>query len=621
MTFPLAIPLVMVQTARDRAHKLDDDARAAVRELLDRRVKTDDAELARWARDHEDAGGLRDRWARELVAAAAEATAPVWAEVDAYNARWFIREARRYDEWAETGAPWDDPGLRLHPERLAEWRAGADIERSSASMAAAEAFLASYTRTIPGSPEADALNDEEGPETIYWTTDENERLWAVSVVLSSPVLTPETQANVWAKLDAEAARRNGDKGLVVELEASPNEWVVSYLSSAPWEWLGGTYDHPEPDEEPVPDGFEAVSRWHEGAKRWRVIRPAGPPRYLRAFTRDLWRGWWHGEAVELHKRSSRVPALTTRSAALVAAVLSPATVVQKHEDRIELVGTDGRTVGKMEHEHVSAMLTGWGGPVVDASMVIKNADRLVKNARTAAGVAGFWHGLHTATNLSRRGLDLRAEWPSWRSWADEAADLAELKLTPELRGLLCDFAWYGNTVQLILFDGRWSKGLWTLTAPDPHKRGRPAAGDARAVAFRYGDVLDPGWARRENPSDRNRGVHLLGLPDRLPVHVADRAAKAPAQLYTLLLLAEVCERSDHEHVADGAEVSAAARRELAARSGLHHDHEPLQLRGLLDDGLLVEVRGGPDRYALGDEKARALRAHTRPTPPRRRGGH
>lgn len=613
----MSFPSAMVHTARDRAHKLDADARAAVLDLLDRLDGTNDAELVRWARDHEDAATLRDRWARDLMRVATGATAPLWAEVDAYNARYTIREGLRYQEWAENGAPFDYLDERTRPERLAWWRRRADDERRH--VAEAEAFLAGYTRTMPGSPEADALDDEEGPETIYWINAENGRLWAVSVVLSSPVLTPETRADVWALLDAEAARREGNEPLVAELEGSPNEWAACFLSSAPWEWLGGTYDTPEPDEEPVPDGFEVASRWSDGAKRWRVIRPAGPPRYLRAFTRDLWRARWHGEAVELRKLSGRVLALTTRTAPLVAAVLSPATTVQHHDDRIELVGTDGRTVGRMEHEHVSAMLTSWRGPVVDASMVRANADRLVENARTAAGVAGFWHGLHTATNLSRRGLDLRAEWSSWKDWADEAAALAELKLTPELRGLLCDFAWYGNTMQLLLFDGRWSRGLWTLTAPDPHKRGRPAAGDARAVAFRYGDVLDPGWARRENPSDRNRGVHLLGLPDRLPVHVADRAMKAPAQLYTLLLLAEVCERSDHEHVADGAEVSAAARRELAARSGLHHDHEPMQLRGLLDDGLLVEVRGGPNRYALGDEKARALRAHIRPTPPHQRG--
>lgn len=611
----MSFPSAMVQVARDRARdRLDEDARAAVRELLDRRAATEDADLVIWARDHELAAHLRERWARALAAAAAEATAPVWAEVDAWQDRWTVGEGLKYQDWAENGAPFDAPDQRRDPERLAEWRKRADDER--AAFAAAEARLARYTRTMPGLPGVDV--DEEGPETVYITSDENGRPWAVSVVLSSPVLRDDTRAEVWRKLDAETARRNGDEALVAEVEASPSEWAVSFLGAAPWEWLGASYTSPEADHGPVPDGFEVVSRWSDGEQRWRVLRPAGPPRYLRAFARDLWRGRWHGEAVELHKRSSWALGLTTRAAGLVATALSPATVVQRIEDRIELVGLDGRTVGRLEDEHVSAILTSWRGPVVDADMVRENADRIVNAGRTAAAVAGFWHGLHTATNLSRMGrLDMRAEWPSWRAWADEAAELAEIKLTPELRGLLCDFAWYGNTVQLLLFDGRWSRGLWTLTAPDPHKRGRPAAGDARAVAFRYGDVLDPGWSRRENPTDRNRGVHLLGLPDRLPVHVADRAAKAPAQLYTLLLLAEVCERSDHEHVSDGAEVSAAARGGLAARAGLHPSHEPVQLRGLLDDGLLVEVRGGRDRYALGDEKARALRAHTRPTKPGR----
>jgi hypothetical protein len=611
----MSFPSAMVQVARDRARdRLDDDARAAVRELLDRRAGTEDADLARWARDHELAAHLRERWARDLVAAAAEAAAPIWAEVDAYNDRWTVGEGLKYQDWAENGAPFDDSDKRRDPVRLAEWRKGADEAR--AALAAAEARLASYTRTMPGSPDNDL--DEEGPETIYSACDENERSWAVSMVLSSPVLTDETRAGVWKNLDAETTRRHGDEALVAEVEASPNEWAVSFIGAAPWEWLGGWYDTPIEDDGRVPEGFEVAYRWHDGSTRWCILRPAGPPRYLRAFARDLWRGRWHGEAVELHKRSSWALGLTTRSAGLVATALSPATVVQRHEDRIELVGLDGRTVGRLDDEHVSAMLTSWRGPVVDAGMVRENADRIVDAGRTAAAVAGFWHGLHTATNLSRMGrLDMRAEWPSWRAWANEAAELAEIKLDPNLRRLLYDFAWYGNTVQLLLFDGRWSRGLWTLTAPDPHKLGRPAAGDARAVAFRYGDVLDPGWSRRENPTDRNRGVHLLGLPPRLPVHIADRAAKAPAQLYTLLLLTEVCERSDHEHVNDGAEVSAAARGALAARAGLHPSHEPVQLRGLLDDGLLVEVRGGRDRYALGDEKARALRAHTRPTKPGR----
>jgi hypothetical protein len=587
-----------LRVARDRFKRLDDDARAAVRELLDRLDGTDDAALTRWARDHEDAANLRERWARELVRVATGATAPLWAEVE-------------HQQWRHALDAWEAE-LAKHPGDEPPWQQLAADH--AARWGEIEARFAEYEPRLTGWTDAD-----EWEWAIFAAADdENGVHWAVSLALS--YADPDSADPSTPVLSA-ATRRKVEQRIADDMNARTGERLIDTLRklSAPWEWLGGWMDSPEADEGPVLDGFEVVSRFSDHGGAWRVIRPAGPPRYLMTFAADLWRARWHGEAVEGRKRAGRELALTTRTAHIAAAVLSPATTVQHHADRIELVGTDGRTVGRMEHEHVSAMLTSWRGPVVDASMVRTNADRLVENARTAAGVAGFWHGLHTATNLSRRGLDLRAEWSSWKEWADEAAALAELKLDPNLRRLLCDFAWYGNTIQLLLFDGRWSRGLWTLTAPDPHKRGRPAAGDARAVAFRYGDVLDPGWARRENPTDRNRGVHLLGLPDRLPVHVADRAMKAPAQLYTLLLLAEVCERSHHEHVADGAEVSAAARRELAARSGLHHDHEPVQLRGLLDDGLLVEVRGGRNRYALGDEKARALRAHTRPTPPHQRG--
>jgi hypothetical protein len=558
---------------------LNEDARAALIELLDRFNGTNDAELARWARDHEDAGGLRERWGRELATAAAEATAPVWKRTANFD-----RDA----VFAETGEPWavakvmdrlaDDTRAEVRtlfqgepaPVHPLEWLGGyVEIEMPDEGDVPDGYQVADYRMGVAKPP---------GVEIALMLTDDEVRKL-------HPGVNPTNPADV-----------------ATAVTTSLRSDIASLLADRP------------------PPRTDAAAPVEPAAEqRWRILRPSAPPRYLLAFAFDLWRARWHDEAVEGRKRAGRVPALTTRTAALVAAVLSPATVVQHHDDRIELVGTDGRTVGKMEHEHVSAMLTSWRGPVVDASMVRANADRLVENARTAAGVAGFWHGLHTATSLSRRGLDLRAEWSSWSSWADEVAALAELKLDPNLRRLLCDFAWYGNTIQLRLFDGRWGKGLWSLVAPDPHKRGRPAAGDARAVAFRYGDVLDPGWARQENASDRNRGVHLLGLPDRLPVHVADRAAKARAQVYTLLLLVEVCERSNHEHVADGAEVSAADRLALAARSGLHHDHEPVQLRGLLDDGLLVEVRGGRNRYALGDEKARALRAHTRPTPPHQRG--
>jgi hypothetical protein len=248
-----------------------------VRELLDRRVKTDDAELARWARDHEDAAALRERWACQLAAAAAKATAPVWAEVDAEQPSFSRTQAVDIADNLSALVEQLEAMLKQEPQLDED-----DL------LVPTEAFNAA----------AAGLVNRLGGHELFGAVGEDGLLWAVSVVLSSPVLTLETRAYVWAKLDAEAARREGDEALVAELEASPNEWAVSYLSSAPWEWLGGTYDRPEPDEGPVPDGFEVASRWNDGAKRWRVIRPAGPPRYLRAFTRDLWRAQWHGEAVE-----------------------------------------------------------------------------------------------------------------------------------------------------------------------------------------------------------------------------------------------------------------------------------------------------------------------------------
>jgi hypothetical protein len=217
-----------VQAARDRFDEINADARAEVVELLDRRTKTADAELARWARDHEDAAALRERWARELAAEAAKATAPVWHEVGAT------------DYW------------------------------------------------LPRS----------GLSDLHGRLDDDGRCWAVSVVLSSPVLTDETRAGVWRKLDAETADR----------KASP-EWGA-LITGHLWEWLGGWIDQPEPDKGPVRAGFEVVSRFEiVTAGLWRVLRPAGPPRYLRAFARDLWRGRWHGEAVEARRGPRYLPAL------------------------------------------------------------------------------------------------------------------------------------------------------------------------------------------------------------------------------------------------------------------------------------------------------------------------
>lgn len=168
-----------------------------------------------------------------------------------------------------------------------------------------------------------------------------------------------------------------------------------------------------------------------------------------------------------------------------------------------------------------------------------------------------------------------------------------------------------------------------------------AARDARLI------VADPPWSYTNGPGVANPAEHGIygcvtdsaivyhldlayqsaGKNCRLAVWytwpkdaewaAAGRAGKrwGPAQLYSLLMLAEVCDRLDHRHVSDGAVVSLAYRCHLADRAGLTHENELRQLRGgLLDGGLLIEVE--PNRYTLGDQKARAMRAHTRPQPRR-----
>jgi hypothetical protein len=436
---------------------------------------------------------------------------------------------------------------------------------------------------------------------IFSATDDNGRSWAVSTVLASPVLTDEIRAAVWKLIEDETTSRKADESLRISIEN---------LITVPWEWLGGWNDNPiEDDGSPIPDGFEVVARFDN----MHVLRPSEPPRYLRAFARALWDGRWRNEAAERFRRTSRTLALTTRTTSVAVAILSPATTVQRREGEINLV-SEGRTVGLVRDDDLLAMLTTWQGPLVDTGIARASASRIVENGRTAAGIAGFFHALKTVTALYREDKDLRAEWPSWLAWAEEVADHAEQRLDPHLRSLLYDFAWYGNSVQLRLWDDRWARGLWTLTAPDPYKRGRPPAGSSRGVAFRYADILDPGWARRENPTDRGRGVHLLALPERLTSYVRDPSQKGPAQLYSLLILAEVCDQSKHDQVDDGATISPIIRRMLTEKAGLHRDQEPIQLRGLLDNGLLVEV--GPDRFALGMSEAKKMRAYVRPQPRR-----
>lgn len=488
----------------------------------------------------------------------------------------------------------DAAGLRLRWARELEKAAG-----EAAAPVWAVVDVAEFVGAGTGKGEARAKLKSTGPDGL---------LWAVGVVLASPVMTDELRKVVRDDLTEKAAA----------IEPIDLPWVKH---TAEWAWLGGDFQNVEEDDgaEP-PEGYEVVARFAlpeiNNGQSMRLIRRSAPPGYLRLFAWALWRERWKEEAANAYQRSAKVSALTTRTITLVVSLLSPASTMVRAGSSLEIVGSDGRKVGELRDDDVLSVLRGWRGTLVNTDLVHATADNLAHAGRTAAAVAGFLHALKTTTDLYRNGRDLRAEWPAWKAWAEEVADFADLTLDNKLRAMLCDFAWYGGTVQLMLFDNRITQGLWRVTAPDHRRRGPAPRGSSSAVSFHYGDQLDPGWSRRENQGDRNRGVHLLALPDRLPVAIANPAAKGPAQLYSLLMLAEVCDRLDHRHVSDGAVVTLAHRHRLAGRAGLSHDNELSQLRrGLLDGGLLIEVE--PDRYALGDEKARAMRAHTRPQPRRR----
>lgn len=388
----MSIPSAMVQAARDRAHKLDDDARAAVRDLLDNFDGTADDDLARWARDHELAAHLRERWARDLVAAAADATAPVWAEVDACD-----------NFGAEGAALWD------HEERWAH--GGIEVGLDDLDEAAADEL-----RRIVAEAEAEASLPGT-LEGVFIAICPDGRCWAVSMVLSSPVLRDDTRADVWAMLDADTARRVADEALVADVEASPNEWAPSVLEAAPWEWLGGWLDQPEPDEGPVREGFEVVSRFEvfnvifgqEG--QWRVLRPAGPPRYLRAFARDLWLDRWHDEADRTRRKPAAVLAPVHRGVgrflgglhtgrndnprqlALPGLVAVPTLSARALADALARAAEHGG--GVLAHRIVRALLA-WGAAVhaVGEGWRVEVSPG-VEGQRTAGGAVDLWieHGL------------------------------------------------------------------------------------------------------------------------------------------------------------------------------------------------------------------------------------
>lgn len=356
----------------------------------------------------------------------------------------------------------------------------------------------------------------------------------------------------------------------------------------------------------------------EGAGVLTSYTPGG--RWLRALVADLWPGKWKDEAARVHGRASKTFALTTRTVEAVVAVLSPASRAEEHEHRIAVVDTGRAERGRMDEaalDGLRRLLEGRSGPVVDAGMVRRYAIQLIEAMQSYSGLAVFWHAGTVALDRYRRGEEARGEWDNWADYAGDVAAFAGVKLDPDRRRAICDTAWAGNLMQLKLWDGRWQRGLWTLRAPDPGKRGAPRRGENRSLTFQYADLLLPSWSAIENKDDRNRGTVLLGLPDRLPtVHVADPAQKAAALHFTLLMLADVCTGTRADAVAAGADITQAHLARRAELTGLRMDNARAQLRGMLEDGLLLDV--GVDRYALGDERARALRAHERPRPPRRR---
>ena len=354
---------------------------------------------------------------------------------------------------------------------------------------------------------------------------------------------------------------------------------------------------------------KAVDRWSKASKTggayvlW-LENTDGAPRWLRLLARSRWLAEWQ----DLFRRSKYIPAVTTNVARVNLRLLSPTTAERQTESGIELVTREGKVAGRLELDDLTRAFHA-GGSVVPADEARRAAGALVKARSTTAAVFAFLHAIRTVTDLARHGDDtLRARWDSWPRWVEEVAAGYEVKPTQDLRRLLCQVAWFGNAIQVPLFDGRTQRGLWTLTAPDPFKRGRPDPLASREVAFSYAPIFAPGWASQENAKDHNRGVRLMAIPDRLPVGVSNPAIRGALYLFTLDVLAEVTMAPDPEvgvrldgrtsALADGVELTT----EAADR----------QLRVMLDGtsggvSPLLELVSGK-RYRLFGKDARKLSA-------------
>jgi hypothetical protein len=568
----------LAAVARDRLAELDADARAAVVDLLRERSKIDtltdeERELCGWAADADEAAPLRDRWARTLAARVREVTAPVLAWDDALEL-WFELEGRRimmgsrWARWARTLG-----GRRLATRRTV--RHGAARTPVGQPLRARSKKSRRLVRLPRPKPPVDAADSDALAAGLPLV---------VAAMLAE--LQPGTRAKVRAMIDAgEGWGAAGTAGM-----GGP--------TGSAWAWLGGA-GHNEPDDGPVCDGWRRVARWGEPPDRWRAVSPVEPPRYLRALALDRWAGGWRAEAEERRARASKVPALTVRALRAVVDLSSSAGETRANDDRLQLWNSGGQLVAELPYDALPP------GIVADAAMLREQAPGIVRAAQSMAGVYVLWHAMNVVTRRARMGLEQRERWPSWTEWAEEVAELGGVKLDSALRRGMADAAWTGNCVQLRLFGDRYARGLWTLEAPDPRKRGRPSKAADRSVLFSYAPILEPAWATRE--ADRGRGVRLVAMPDRpIAAHVRDPGQRAPAVLFSMLTLAEVCELSSPAYVDDGAALEAGRVRALAGRAGLRPDAAGVQLSGLVGDGLLIKVEA--DRYALGAPDARALLA-------------
>ena len=410
---------------------------------------------------------------------------------------------------------------------------------------------------------------------------------------------------------------------VGELEHNAGAWVERgwtaedgawWLSSRADAWIRARWGDEAAPAAPARADWAAFNAGQASA--WSLVRiwidperPGPIPSPLVAWLADeLWAREVLPRLKREHQRAAIVPALTVRTMGLAVLALSPATVERVNGGRRELVGPNGRPVAFLEDDDVARALVAFRGAVpVETARAV--ADELMQARQQLASLMGFIHAAFEATELARQGAGSTARWDTWPRWAEDVGDLWGVRATPSLRGDLYRVAWWGNLAQLHLFDGRTQRGLWTLTAPDPFKRGRPTIGASRAVVLNYAPVLFPEWAAMENPGPlvdgrpTNRGVRLLALPNpaELPTGTRDPSVKGRLFLYSFDLLAALAAAGDPELGSAWTRADAERQRQ---RVGLAHDVAEAQVRALKDAGLIEEAPG--DRLRLASPDARRL---------------